>query len=1018
MKKTFLIILFILSFSYIYAEDIVVTDPSDYMEGSLREAVSSANNGDRIIFDIKNLSSKTINIEGKLVIYKKITIDGINIATGDTLTLKQVSPNTGVINIPTAYSNDIRFVNIQNLKITNGTNGGIYVGCYINLTLSNCSITQNSSYAGSQGGIFVSNKSSLMIDRCIISGNSSSDSGGILSYYSDVRIKKSHIFSNYSTFNAAGITIVGGSLDIEDSKIDSNSVKGVQLIYASMKMRRCVIDKNSHSGGGWGGAISGFAKTDLYIEDSKITNNLAGDGGAIWAVNNLTLKRVEVKNNTSIATGGGIYFSGDSLSIDSCLIDNNSGYNGAGGLSLWSGNHVEVTNSTISNNVVTNYASRYPGGGIMADCNFKMSGCSIYGNKASYGAGVSYINRNGKIELSNNTFYNNIAETKGGAIHIILIYGTLKDGRDYLPTYPKAELFNNTIANNQAAEGGGIYFESNLYSSGYGEFSLYNNLIASNSNSDFVRYDKNQTAITYFKGKSNIGLYKGANSNMDAVFLSYNSSSKIFRDNTLADNGGYTKTMAIDDESIAKAKGVYNITDNAIPTIDQRGCTRKMPPCIGSFELTSADILPSISEQPKGAEVYANNVASLNVKAEGENLKYQWYKDNIKLENKNASTLTINKIKYSDSGEYQCSVRSYRGEVLSDKAKLSVLLKSVQIVTQPHAVKTSINQNVLLSVEATGDELVYQWFKNGEAIKDANSMEFTLSNTKLEDTGEYYCSIKNATSDATSEKVEINIFDNASLESMSIDNQAWSLDNKYIIPSNNISNTLEIQLIPYDSTSKVYYNNAYIQNNKLDIDISKPCLKEIGFEIRSSDLTNTRSYKVLIEKYFDFDALVTMRWNNTLTVINNPELNGGFNFVAYKWFKNDTEIGTKQFYSAGSQKTDLLDSDAKYYVQVTTEDGQVLRTTDKQLSLNNISVKAYPTLISKGETVSVEIDMDEVYFNGNDTSIEVFNTKGNNVGRYLVKGRTTQVSLPAISDLYIINIKSNNFTNSLKVVVK
>jgi hypothetical protein len=46
-----------------------------------------------------------------------------------------------------------------------------------------------------------------------------------------------------------------------------------------------------------------------------------------------------------------------------------------------------------------------------------------------------------------------------------------------------------------------------------------------------------------------------------------------------------------------------------------------------------------------------------------------------------------------------------------------------------------------------------------------------------------------------------------------------------------------------------------------------------------------------------FDQIVKMRWNNTLTVINNPANNGGYRFTSYKWYRNNEKISEQQSWS-------------------------------------------------------------------------------------------------------------------------
>ncbi len=78
-----------------------------------------------------------------------------------------------------------------------------------------------------------------------------------------------------------------------------------------------------------------------------------------------------------------------------------------------------------------------------------------------------------------------------------------------------------------------------------------------------------------------------------------------------------------------------------------------------------------------------------------------------------------------------------------------------------------------------------------------------------------------------------------------------------------------------------------------------------------------QSYTLTVHRLLPFEQIVQQRWNNTLTVINNPENNGGFSFTSYKWYRNGEEIGTGQSWSAGADGKELNPSDL-YQVIVQT----------------------------------------------------------------------------------------------------
>lgn len=657
---------------YNYANTLCVSNLSESNNGSLSQVITNANNGDTIIFKIVNTQTKTINLSQPITIDKSLIINGINQANGDTIILNQNLDNACVLTIGGENSH----VTLENLKITNGTKGAIFLNANNTLILNGCKVYSNNnnySYSTQFGAIYADKQSSLYLNRCEISGNTGHDAAGIYGNYAYIEMNQTLLTNNRTSSDGTTINIYGGTLLLKDCTIKNNTL-GISGIYAKMSLYKCTISGGNHTGNHNGGGLSNYAGCNVYIEDSNIVNNLAGEGAGIcsWG-GNMVIKRSNISDNYSTTDGGGIYFSGDQLLIDSCKIENNTAFNSAGGVELWSGNDILIRNSIINNNQATNSWSENMGGGIFAKTPFKMMNSTISNNHSFTGAGLTYLQNMDSLLLINNTFYGNTATNQGGAIYLSLSCGTLKDFMYYLPTYPKATLVNNTITQNCAKDGGGIYFRPYAYCSGNAVLNLYNNIIAQNTNYDFKR--GNDTITNYVKGKSNIGIFTGSTTNMDAEFIAYNASSILFDNESpvLSNNGGFTNTVKLSAQSIAIGKGVSSIVGINIPTTDQRGYARNYRPCIGSFEFpiypsTPFGALPATNVTQNGF------VANWQLNKEATSYYLDVSMDNFKTfvpgyQNKsigNVSSYLIQGI--SSNANYQYRVRIANGIDVSDNS--------------------------------------------------------------------------------------------------------------------------------------------------------------------------------------------------------------------------------------------------------------------------------------------------------------------------------------------------------------
>lgn len=193
-----------------------------------------------------------------------------------------------------------------------------------------------------------------------------------------------------------------------------------------------------------------------------------------------------------------------------------------------------------------------------------------------------------------------------------------------------------------------------------------------------------------------------------------------------------------------------------------------------------------------------------------------------------------------------------------------------------------------------------------------------------------------------------------SIKKLTVNGEEWNIKDIYTLSCGNTTQNVTVKIEP-------------VTGAKLDIDTitsvaigRKPGLYNLTFTITSSDGSTSQKYNLVIEKYFDFYELVTQKWNNTFIVNNNPQTNGGYSFVSYKWFKGKEEIGHMQYYSAGKNATDLLDPKGEYRVEVTTNKGEVLHTCSVTPILKNLpALDIYPNPAKVGQLISVDTGIEK-----------------------------------------------------------
>jgi pectin methylesterase-like acyl-CoA thioesterase len=161
--------------------------------------------------------------------------------------------------------------------------------------------------------------------------------------------------------------------------------------------------------------------------------------------------------------------------------------------------------------------------------------------------------------------------------------------------------------------------------------------------------------------------------------------------------------------------------------------------------------------QPSSLTVRVGSNVTLAVGASGNQLAYQWQKDGQPISGNPSSTtptLILTNVQHSDAGSYVAVVTNAGGSAASNAVPLKVTDGLVgpppSITTQPSNITVTMGNSTNLAVQAAGDGLVYQWFKNGAIISGATASQLTIPNAQVGDSASYYVVISNSSGSITS----------------------------------------------------------------------------------------------------------------------------------------------------------------------------------------------------------------------------------------------------------------------------
>ena len=139
------------------------------------------------------------------------------------------------------------------------------------------------------------------------------------------------------------------------------------------------------------------------------------------------------------------------------------------------------------------------------------------------------------------------------------------------------------------------------------------------------------------------------------------------------------------------------------------------------------DNSPFIITQPKNATAVNGQKATVQVVANGKDLKYQWYFKNAG--GTKFSKASIKSAKYSvtmneerDGRQLYCVITDAAGNVLQTKTVKLTMLDAITITQKPKSESVPNGKKVTVSVKAEGNDLTYRWY-----YKNAGSTKFSAS---------------------------------------------------------------------------------------------------------------------------------------------------------------------------------------------------------------------------------------------------------------------------------------------------
>ena len=412
--RTFFTLLLGILTTTLFATVIPVTTSADAGMGSLREAISTAQPGDTIMFAASTNGNPIILSSGQIAIGQSLTIIG----NGPVNTILSGNSANRIFDV-----RDVMSFNLEGITFMNGftsDNGGAVNLESVDGSITNCTFTNN--LAGTSGGALCNFLGNFTITSSLFSNNTANgillkQGGGAIAHANgmlvifDNCVFEDNIASGEAGSGGAIINIDNGVLNVTESTFSRNEA--------------------SRAGGGIednSGAMSMVALIDVDFMDN-ITGPSPGNGGAvhITGTGNMDIIGGSAIRNIAALEGGGYWNGSGVMNIENVLIDDNEangeGADDGGGGVFNKGGNLNIKSSSITNNRAEGAAGS--GGGVFNDVGGTMTieDTDIDDNIASR-AGGGFEDNSGSgtlVTLNNVNIRNNItgsAPGNGGAVHI------------------------------------------------------------------------------------------------------------------------------------------------------------------------------------------------------------------------------------------------------------------------------------------------------------------------------------------------------------------------------------------------------------------------------------------------------------------------------------------------------------------------------------------------------------------------------------------------------------------------
>jgi alpha-tubulin suppressor-like RCC1 family protein len=363
-----------------------------------------------------------------------------------------------------------------------------------------------------------------------------------------------------------------------------------------------------------------------------------------------------------------------------------------------------------------------------------------------------------------------------------------------------------------------------------------------------------------------------------------------------------------------------------------------------------SDPLPVILQNPQPLTVWAGRTATLSAAAFAGGL--QWQRNGVDLPGETGTTFTLAAAKLTDAGMYTVVARNSSGSVTSaPPAELTVKWPTAPVVTEPPrdtTLREGMSYGALITL-VTGDDLSFQWTKDGTAVPGRTFSSYGLGVAQLSWSGVYAVIATNAAGSATSAppaRITVLPAKVPVITMTPIGVTVSARSSHVVLVAQTEADAVfgfewlkDGSVIPGHSGNGFVFPNAYTT----ELDLGFPEVDASGgYSIRiysNAGVFTSAVVQVVVTPYVPAPPVITSApTGSTATQGDSVRLDvvAAGSGLRYQWIKNDVDLPGKTAASLVLASANLADS-GSYRVRVTNDDGSVTSDPPAVLVVNALA---------------------------------------------------------------------------------